>query len=309
MSSIICGGLDELCHCLALAGRETRSDSHLGAGETSGHPLEFGGIGKRHGKGQSSQGRRERQHRRHYFNIACRAPSGAGRGRVPMAGLYWWPGTVSHPALARGGRHSAIESQETKCFRCAVMATAVAMASMSGVVTRAAPGPSSMTESVTRLERELTTRYGAGQAERIRRGLRQSASFWRQSDGAPAAFEAFVRRNFAGDQAALDQVFSRYEKLLEQIDGHMLEITLGAAHANGPGHRARASLRRGFCRLRPLGARHRRPVRQQTGFRGSAQLPAYHPRGAPGAGAELGPAASGPKPGWRSGSPGACPPE
>ena len=44
-----------------------------------------------------------------------------------------------------------------------------------------------------------------------------------------AAFEDFVRRNFAGDQAALDTLFARCEKLFEQLDGHMLEIKLATS--------------------------------------------------------------------------------
>ncbi|MBZ5567557.1 MAG: hypothetical protein LAN64_06865 [Acidobacteriia bacterium] len=74
------------------------------------------------------------------------------------------------------------------------------------------------------MEGELVAKYGEGQRERARRGLKQTGEFWRAEDGDQAAFEAFVRANFAGDQAALDTVFARFEKLLEQLDGHMGEI-------------------------------------------------------------------------------------
>ena len=75
-----------------------------------------------------------------------------------------------------------------------------------------------------KMEGELVAKYGEGQRERARRGLKQTGEFWRAEDGDQAAFEAFVRANFAGDQAALDTVFARFEKLLEQLDGHMGEI-------------------------------------------------------------------------------------
>jgi hypothetical protein len=38
-------------------------------------------------------------------------------------------------------------------------------------------------------------------------------------------FEEFVRENFAGGQAAVDMVFGRFERLLEQTFGHMSEIS------------------------------------------------------------------------------------
>jgi hypothetical protein len=48
--------------------------------------------------------------------------------------------------------------------------------------------------------------------------------FWRAEDGDAAAFEEFVRVSFAGDQATLDTMFDRFQRLLEQLDGHMHEI-------------------------------------------------------------------------------------
>src|SRR6266478_1008934 len=74
------------------------------------------------------------------------------------------------------------------------------------------------------LERELLAKYGEAQRTRLERGLHQVAEFWRPEDGDAAAFEEFVRANFAGDQATLDTMFSRFERLLEQLGGHMHEI-------------------------------------------------------------------------------------
>jgi hypothetical protein len=81
-----------------------------------------------------------------------------------------------------------------------------------------------MKESIRKLEGELVTKHGEGQRARVERGLKQVASFWRAEDGDAAAFEDFVRTNFAGEQATLDALFERFEHNLEQIDGHMQEI-------------------------------------------------------------------------------------
>ncbi len=83
---------------------------------------------------------------------------------------------------------------------------------------------SSKKDSTLKLEKELVAKYGEVQRPRIQRGLKQVAEFWRDGDGDQAALEDFVRRNFAGDQAALDALFTRCERLFEQLDGHMLEI-------------------------------------------------------------------------------------
>ncbi len=71
----------------------------------------------------------------------------------------------------------------------------------------------------------MVTRYGEAQRPRAARGLKQIAEYWRAEDGDAAAFEQFVEQNFAGNQAALDAVFSRFEHLLEQYEGHAQEIT------------------------------------------------------------------------------------
>jgi len=84
---------------------------------------------------------------------------------------------------------------------------------------------SMLKDSMARLEQELTGKYGAEVAPRLKRGLQQAAGFWRPEDGTPADFETFVRAAFAGNQATLDQLFERMEFALESVDGHMLEIS------------------------------------------------------------------------------------
>jgi hypothetical protein len=90
--------------------------------------------------------------------------------------------------------------------------------------TATSPQLSWMNASSAKLERELMARYGEAQRRRLERGLRQVAEFWQSEDGDAAAFEDFVRANFAGDQATLDTMFNRFERLLEQLGGHMHEI-------------------------------------------------------------------------------------
>ncbi len=73
---------------------------------------------------------------------------------------------------------------------------------------------------------ELLAKYGPSQRQRLERGIRQARSLWRDSDGDQAAFDAFVRDNFAGDQKTLDELFDRYERILEAVDGHMNGIAV-----------------------------------------------------------------------------------
>jgi len=81
-----------------------------------------------------------------------------------------------------------------------------------------------MKDTAQKLKTELLAKYGEGQRSPLERGLHQVGQFWRAADGDAAAFEAFVRSNFAGDQATLDVLFSRFQRLLEQLYGHMHEI-------------------------------------------------------------------------------------
>src|SRR5579862_6398611 len=66
-----------------------------------------------------------------------------------------------------------------------------------------------MKATMSKLQAELTAKYGQDQAVRIRRGLHQVVEFWREDDGDVSVYEDFVRKNFAGDQASLDVMFDR----------------------------------------------------------------------------------------------------
>ncbi len=77
----------------------------------------------------------------------------------------------------------------------------------------------------TNAEAELVRRHGESVRGRAARGIGQVSRLWRAEDGDRKAFEEFVVANFAADQAALDTMFNRYEYLVEQLFGHMQEIT------------------------------------------------------------------------------------
>jgi hypothetical protein len=82
-----------------------------------------------------------------------------------------------------------------------------------------------MQRATIRLEAQLVAKYGEAQRERARRGLTQMAKFWRADDGDSAVFSSFALEHFAGTQPAIDTLFIRFERLLEQLDGHMQEIS------------------------------------------------------------------------------------
>ena len=81
-------------------------------------------------------------------------------------------------------------------------------------------------ESIAGLETELLAEYGDEQRARLERGLRQVSSLWLVEDGGAAEFEEFVRAHFMGTQENLDAMFSRFQYLFEQLDGHMNKISL-----------------------------------------------------------------------------------
>ncbi len=88
----------------------------------------------------------------------------------------------------------------------------------------ATAAPSWMNGVIAKLQTDLIAKYGEQQKPRIERGLHQVSEFWRAEDGDEAAFQEFIRTNFAGNQATLDTMFNRFQNLLEQLNGHMHEI-------------------------------------------------------------------------------------
>ncbi|HEY6321313.1 MAG TPA: hypothetical protein VJA16_07130 [Thermoanaerobaculia bacterium] len=78
--------------------------------------------------------------------------------------------------------------------------------------------------TVERAVDRLLRRHGAGQAERIRRGVEQVAARWWPEDGDAEGFCAFCEAAFQSDPAELERSFRRLEQVMEQVDGHLHEV-------------------------------------------------------------------------------------
>lgn len=104
-----------------------------------------------------------------------------------------------------------------------VLLTLLLQVAPSGLAAQSGP-PAWFPDAAAGLERELVVRHGEGQRARLHRGLKQAGEFWRPADGDAAEFAGFVRAEFAGGPATLDALFSRFEHLLEAINGHFTEL-------------------------------------------------------------------------------------
>jgi hypothetical protein len=84
--------------------------------------------------------------------------------------------------------------------------------------------PAWMKSTMLDLQKEMGATLAADQNKRLEVGVSQVAQFWRAEDGDKAAFMEFVQANFAADEATKNEIFKRYENILEKIGGHMGEI-------------------------------------------------------------------------------------
>ena len=99
-----------------------------------------------------------------------------------------------------------------------------ALLSLGGAVTAAAPAAVS-TGTLKSVEDELALRHGEGVRARAKRGLAQAAALWRAADGDAAAFAEVARTHFLADPGKRDALFERMQKVLESVDGHLLEVS------------------------------------------------------------------------------------
>lgn len=99
-----------------------------------------------------------------------------------------------------------------------------ALVALGGAVT-ADPAPPVSPETLKSLEGELVLRHGEEARARAKRGLAQAASLWRGADGDDAAFSGVARTHFLSDPVKRDALFERMQKVLESVDGHLLEVT------------------------------------------------------------------------------------
>jgi hypothetical protein len=81
-------------------------------------------------------------------------------------------------------------------------------------------GPDVVRQTIER----LVAKHGEAQAERIRLGVEQVARRWWSEDGDAKAFSAFCEANFLAGPEDLAETFRRLERVMEQVDGHLLEV-------------------------------------------------------------------------------------
>ncbi|HDQ44561.1 MAG TPA: hypothetical protein ENN17_03550 [bacterium] len=80
---------------------------------------------------------------------------------------------------------------------------------------------------INRTIEDLAQKHGSEPdiKDRIEIGVRQTASLWQKSDGSEEAFNRYCLDHFIADPEKLGRTRERFEKNLESIDGHFLEIT------------------------------------------------------------------------------------
>ncbi|MBN2482282.1 MAG: hypothetical protein JXB19_11100 [Bacteroidales bacterium] len=72
----------------------------------------------------------------------------------------------------------------------------------------------------------LVERFGETRLERITRGVTQTASFWRDTDGTQEDFIEFCKNNYIDDPVMAEEVFNRISANFETIFGYYTKITL-----------------------------------------------------------------------------------
>jgi hypothetical protein len=81
-------------------------------------------------------------------------------------------------------------------------------------------------QGLQQLEKELVARHGAGQRQRIRRGLQQVVERWRVEDGTAGELVKFATRHFIPDSdgKTLEDTARHLEYAFEMLDGHSNEV-------------------------------------------------------------------------------------
>jgi hypothetical protein len=102
---------------------------------------------------------------------------------------------------------------------------ALAGAALMAVSAAAAPPRPAVAEAaVNDTIAKLVAKAGPAQEPRARVGVTQAAQRWFAEDGDAAAFTSFCLDNFVADGPSLKATFDRLETVLEQVDGHLLEV-------------------------------------------------------------------------------------
>jgi hypothetical protein len=72
----------------------------------------------------------------------------------------------------------------------------------------------------------LVLKHGDAVRERISRGVKQAAFFWKESDGNKEEFTAYCLQNFISDREELEKVFERISTDFEVINGYFNKISV-----------------------------------------------------------------------------------
>ncbi|MCK4661799.1 MAG: hypothetical protein KAT68_02955 [Bacteroidales bacterium] len=83
-------------------------------------------------------------------------------------------------------------------------------------------------QSVDKVIKNLTDKFGDKYSFRIERGVKQVASFWEEKDGTVEEFEEFCTKNFICDDEELNIVYKKIERNFEIISGnfHRIDVDL-----------------------------------------------------------------------------------
>ncbi len=80
--------------------------------------------------------------------------------------------------------------------------------------------------AITQVVDSLVLMHGEEQRDRITRGVKQAASFWKEADGTNDEFTAYCRNNYISDTDQLDKVFQRISTNMEVILGYFNKISV-----------------------------------------------------------------------------------
>lgn len=79
---------------------------------------------------------------------------------------------------------------------------------------------------INEVEKELIEKYTDADTFRIKRGVRQVASFWTESDGSIDEYKKFCTDNFIDSESELEKTFEKISRNMEILSGNMNRIIL-----------------------------------------------------------------------------------
>jgi hypothetical protein len=81
-------------------------------------------------------------------------------------------------------------------------------------------------KTIGEVEKELTDKYGTADTFRIKRGVRQVASFWTAEDGSIDEYKNFCLDNFIDSETELAETFKKISRNMEILSGNMNRISM-----------------------------------------------------------------------------------